>query len=98
MFVFVFVFTCVVIEKSIGKMNFEQAAEKGEVEQVKKELLEGNLSQGVIARGFGAACREGKTQVVELLLKDERVDPSAYDNYAIRQACKEGHVGIFRFC
>ena len=31
---------------------------------------------------------------VQLLLQDERVDPSAYDNEAIRRACEKGHLNI----
>ena len=30
-------------------------------------------------------------EIVELLLSDERVDPSAKDNHAIRLASKNGH-------
>jgi hypothetical protein len=32
--------------------------------------------------------------VVESLLQDKRVDPSAIDNYAFRLACANGHLAV----
>jgi ankyrin repeat protein len=38
----------------------------------------------------------GCTEVVQLLLSDNRVDPSAHENYAIRKASEKGHVEVVR--
>src|SRR3972149_10431798 len=35
--------------------------------------------------------KKGDSEIVELLLADSRVDPSANDNYAIRRASEYGH-------
>jgi hypothetical protein len=37
---------------------------------------------------------ESKINELELLLKDPNADPSAYDNFAIRYAAKNGHLKI----
>jgi len=42
------------------------------------------------------ASEHGHVDVVRLLLKDPRVDPSALDNYAIRLAGANGHVDVVR--
>lgn len=34
-------------------------------------------------------------KLVKLLLKDERVDPSADDNYALKYDEREGHSEVF---
>lgn len=44
----------------------------------------------------GHASRKGHVEVVRLLLQDERVDPSAADNYAIRWASENGHTEVAR--
>ncbi len=38
--------------------------------------------------------KERKRIFVELLLKDDRVDPSAYDNYAVKYASERGHRDV----
>lgn len=38
----------------------------------------------------------GYTEIVKLLLKDERVDPTACDNYALRWAALEGHIEVVK--
>ena len=40
------------------------------------------------------AAENGHLAVVERLLQDGRVDPSAYDNYAVRWAAENGHVAV----
>src|SRR5690606_36616559 len=42
------------------------------------------------------ASREGNLEVVQELLKDIRVDPSAEDNFAIRGASSYGHLEVVR--
>ena len=43
---------------------------------------------------FYLACEEGHIEVIERLLQDERVDPAADDNFAIRAASENGHVVV----
>jgi hypothetical protein len=40
------------------------------------------------------AARDGHIAVVERLLQDERVDPSADNNYAVRLAARDGHIAV----
>jgi ankyrin repeat protein len=40
------------------------------------------------------ACEFGHKEIIEILLKDDRVDPSKYCNSAIREACYSGHKEI----
>lgn len=40
------------------------------------------------------AAREGNLSILNLLLKDSRVDPSAINNYAIQHASMNGHLSI----
>ena len=42
------------------------------------------------------ACEYGHTEVVKLLLGDERVDPADYDNYAVRWASEKGHIEVVK--
>jgi ankyrin repeat protein len=42
------------------------------------------------------ASYNGHSKVVELLLKDKRVDPSDCDNDAIKWASKNGHLEIVK--
>jgi len=42
------------------------------------------------------ASKNGQTNVVELLLKDERVNPAADDNYAIQLASQNGHTEVVK--
>ena len=43
---------------------------------------------------FYEACVNGYLPVVERLLEDSRVDPSAYDNHAIKWASQNGHLPV----
>jgi ankyrin repeat protein len=40
------------------------------------------------------ASENGHLEIVQLLLADDRVDPSANDNYPIRIALENGHLQI----
>jgi hypothetical protein len=40
------------------------------------------------------AAQNGHVAVVERLLQDTRVDPSADDNYAVREAAANGHLAV----
>ncbi len=43
-----------------------------------------------------SASYHGYTEIVKLLLQDERVDPSAHNNYAIRLASNNGHTEVVK--
>jgi len=43
------------------------------------------------------AAEHGQLEVVKLLLKDSRVNPSARNNYAIRLAADKGHLDVVNF-
>jgi hypothetical protein len=43
------------------------------------------------------AIKRGRTQVVKLLLKDYRVDPSVRNQEALTEASKHGHIQIVRY-
>jgi ankyrin repeat protein len=45
---------------------------------------------------FQFACKFGYINIVKLLLLDDRVDPGANDNCAIRLASKNGHLEIVK--
>lgn len=42
------------------------------------------------------ASKNGYSEIVELLLADKRVDPTAQDNYAIRRASARGRVEVVK--
>ena len=43
---------------------------------------------------FNQSCKDGNVQLVDLLLEFDLVDPSADDNYAIREASRIGHIAV----
>ena len=45
---------------------------------------------------FRKAVENDYAKVVELLLRDKRVDPAADDNYAIKFAARNGHIKIVK--
>ncbi len=64
-----------------------------------KELVKKMLKSGVDPTAdddyaIKWAAIKGRTEVVRLLLSDERVDPAADDNYAIRMAAYYGHTEV----
>ena len=66
-----------------------------------KELVKQMLKSGVDPSAqdnyaIQLAAEYGHTEVVRLLLGDERVNPSAVDNYAIKQAAYYGRTAIVR--
>ena len=42
------------------------------------------------------AARNGHWQVIAELLKDQRVDPRAENNYCMRYACENGHLEVLK--
>lgn len=74
------------------------ASIKGRTETV-KYLLSLHQQINVANHDNGAirlASKNGHTEIVELLLKDGRADPSAGNNFAIQFATKNGHTEIVR--
>src|SRR5579871_2143184 len=45
---------------------------------------------------FIESCNEGKIETVRFLLRDNRVDPSAQDNFAIRWSSDNGHAKVVK--
>ena len=45
---------------------------------------------------FEQAVKRGDSERIKSLLKDERVDPAAQDNYAIRRASRKGHTEVVK--
>ena len=43
---------------------------------------------------FDGVLEFGNVDLVKMFLKDERVDPSAGDNYAIRVSAENGHLDV----
>jgi len=45
---------------------------------------------------LSTACEKGYVDIVELLIKDLRVDPFYPDNYPLHRACEKGHLEIVK--
>lgn len=45
---------------------------------------------------FFYACQHGQIEIVRELLKDNRIDPAARDNAAIKEACRKGYTEVIR--
>ena len=58
--------------------------------------LEKSLIENANNESFIKACRYGLIEAVKLLLSDKRVDPSDYDNSAIRLASQYGHLEVVK--
>lgn len=43
-----------------------------------------------------AACEQGHTEIVDLLLSDPRVDPSKQQSFALLVATQEGHTEVVK--
>jgi len=60
-------------------------------------LLKNNdLPKDFLLSLFKSSVKDNKVEIIEVLLSDPRVDPSASNNYAIREASKYGHVEIVK--
>ena len=46
---------------------------------------------------FFHAARDGKIDIIKVLLKDKRVDPAARNNHAIAWAAENGHYDVVKF-
>ena len=54
------------------------------------------LSAMYLDRAFQLACGYGHAKIVELLLQDKRVSPSAQGHYGFRHAAKNGHADVLK--
>ena len=75
--------------------EFIEAARNGDLEMVRLLINEVNPATRNNC-AIRMASLHGHSEVVKLLLQDERVDPTADDNYAIHGASYNGHVEVVR--
>lgn len=45
---------------------------------------------------FKVACENGQTEIVNLLLQKNKIEPNLQDNYGLRIACENGYTGIVK--
>jgi len=80
------------------KMNesdaFFKACERGDVEQVRRQLRDGRVKPHI--EDLVMASEHGHTEIVCLLLADPRCDPTDNENQAIQSACQMGHLEVVR--
>ncbi len=76
------------------KTNLIVACRDGNVARV-QELLNSDEDSAVGCNyALRIACEFGQTEVVKILLRDERVDPADWNSWIIRIACDYNHVDI----
>jgi hypothetical protein len=61
---------------------------------IQKQISEKLISKIGDQSAIISASGNGHEEIVEDLLADEKVDPSAQDNLAICVACQHGHLGV----
>jgi len=61
-----------------------------------KQLLQSDSIDLIDGNPISCASSRGFTEIVQLLLKDGRADPTDDDNYALYSACKNGHVEVVK--
>ena len=84
------------IETKIDLNNWKEVIDVGIPKFVKKMIDKGFVPSAYNNWAIRMASDNGHTDVVSLLLKDNRVDPSVYDNWAIRMASENGHTDVVR--
>ena len=77
-------------------MNLHLACRYGYIDEVKAALKNGADPSIFNNEAITIASAAGRTEVVKVLLQDDRVDPSDDDNYAIEIAIKHGHVNVVK--
>ena len=77
------------------KKDFEKAIENGNLEKVQQMLSIYDPSADY-NWAIRTASENGYTEIVKLLLEDQRVDPSDDENEAIIYACANGHTEVVR--
>jgi hypothetical protein len=86
--------TCIFIDNNKSlEDNYINAIELN-VSDVVKILLENNIEHFSNDWPIRHAAENGYYKIIELLLKDGRIDPSDYHNNVIRIASREGHYEI----
>ena len=88
-----------------GRMIWDRLWEIKELEQVGVDLLKREdvlkeLMDHPTKYNHGSirwSARFGNVDLVKMFLKDERVDPSADDNYAIIKSAENGHLDVVEF-
>jgi ankyrin repeat protein len=66
----------------------------GGLSTIEAMLKDGRVHRDAIEFVIVLASLFGNLEIVERLLQDERVDPSALNNYAIRSAAEYGHLAV----
>lgn len=74
-----------------------EACKRGDAQRVKNLIEDGANPAAEASDSFGWAASFGQKEVVELLLKDKRVDPTAKQNEALIAALANGHVETAAF-
>jgi len=92
--------------KKVNPFTFEgkaflEASRKGHIEVVKilyDEIIKTEQINRVwlFDKALDLAYEEGRTEIVKFLLKNESLDPSSNDNYAIKTAVKNGHTELVK--
>ena len=68
----------------------------GDINAVRCLLRAGVNPGGYENSAIKMAAREGRLEVVRLLLSDKRVDPSTRTNFAIKMAAENGHLEVVK--
>ena len=76
------------------KTNLIVACRDGNVARVQELLNSGEDSAVGCNYALRIACEFGQTEVVKILLRDGRVDPTDWNSWVIRIACDYNHVDI----
>src|ERR1700733_14379838 len=79
-----------------GGLFLKEACKNGQESIVDYLLRSAKLLLPSVNQCFFVASEKGRTEVVRLLLTDERVNPTADNDYAIRLATQNGHTEVVR--
>lgn len=85
------------MNQDLSKQEYTEAllrlCESNEFPQTVKLLLANGADPSYSNnRAIRYACREGRLELVKILLRDQRVDPTEYNNEAFYEACQNGHT------
>jgi len=84
------------IRSKIDYYSISEVSKYGLIDDVKRLLNKGIDPTIDNNYSIRMASENGHTDVVKLLLQDERVDPSDDSNYAIRMSSENGHTGVVK--
>lgn len=89
-------------KKQFSSMNFEEFAERGNVDEMRKMMTaDGGLKKNRINGALVCACMHGHLNVVQFILtelpKDFRPDVRSLHSFPLVEAVKNGHLDIVEF-